>query len=422
MARASARCLSVTGIASCLLLVLSLDAVFSQPLYAAVTTSSGVVTDPLNLTPAVKHAYALFYIQDYPGAISEFKKILAEHPQDPIAVDYLLDATLFQALYRLDLLDTTFYAHDGFLKGKQGSVKVDPKVAQRIQSLVDEAENLADQRLKKDPKDVDALYARGWARGLDAVYTGLVERSFISSLRQALGASSDDREVLDLSPHYVDARMVVGIHQYVVGSLPLTFKILAGLVGIHGSKEKGIADLREAGARGIITSVEARVALSLFLRRDAQYQAAIEVMQSLRAEYPRDFLFCLEVANLTKDIGHGQAAIADYRKIIEMAKKPGYFPAPQSELAWFGLGDALRGQNQLADAAHAYEEAASTPGVSAGLKGRSLLNAGEVYDLMNQRAKAKAAYQQAQRADPGSPRADAARKYLRSPYTRRDSD
>lgn len=385
------------------------------------TTSSGVVTDPLNLTPEVKQAYSLFYIQDYSGAIAEFEKVRAAHPQDPIAVDYLLDATLFQALYRLDLLDTTFYAHDGFLRGKHGPVAINPEVSARIQSLDDEAVNLADRKLKENPKDVDALYARAWARGLDTVYTGLIQRRFVTALHMGLDASADDRQVLRLSPHYVDALMIVGIHQYVVGSLPITFKILAGIVGIHGSKRKGIADLREAASRGVITPVEARVALALFLRRDAQYPAAIAVMKSLRSEYPRDFLFCLEVANLTKDIGHGPQAIADYRRVIAQTKRPNYFPEPRPELAWFGLGDALRGQNEFQDAVHAYKEVAATPGVSADLKGRALLSAGETYDLMKQRANAKAEYEQVIRDDPKSSQADLAQKYLDRPYSRRKS-
>jgi hypothetical protein len=33
----------------------------------------------------------------------------------------LLDAVIFQELYRLDLLDTTFYANDGFLTGRHAT-------------------------------------------------------------------------------------------------------------------------------------------------------------------------------------------------------------------------------------------------------------------------------------------------------------
>ena len=112
----------------------------------------------------------------------------------------------------------------------------------------------------------------------------------------------------------------VGVHQYIVGSLPVGFKILAGLAGITGSKTKGIDDLQEAGANGTITSVEARTALGLFLRREAKYDDAEVVMRSLADQYPRDFLFRLEVANLTKDSGNGPQAIAEYRALLHQAR------------------------------------------------------------------------------------------------------
>ncbi len=76
----------------------------------------------------------------------------------------------------------------------------------------------------------------------------------------------------------------------------------------------------------MITSVEARTALGLFLRREAKYDEAIAVMRSLTDEYPRNFLFRLELANLTKDAGQGKAAITEYQQLLEEAKKARLFP------------------------------------------------------------------------------------------------
>ena len=143
----------------------------------------------------------------------------AQNPDNPLAVDYVLDTVIFRELYRLDLLDTTFYAHDGFLNGKH-AVAADPAVAERVNSLFNKAIDLSDQQLSKNPEDVDALFARGWARSLRAVYIGLVERSFVSALHVALQARSDNEKVLRLDPRYIDAKLVVGVHQYVTGSLP----------------------------------------------------------------------------------------------------------------------------------------------------------------------------------------------------------
>src|SRR5271155_4634229 len=242
----------------------------------AVTTPAGVDTNPLNLDPLVRQSFQRYYILDYDGALAGFQKVQTQNPSSPLAVDYVLDTVIFRELYRLDLLDTTFYAHDGFLNGKH-AVAADRAVADQVNSLFNRAMDLSGQQLSKDPEDVDALFARAWARSLHAVYIGLVQRSFVSALHVALQARSDDEKVLRLDPKYVDAKLVVGVHQYVTGSLPFGLKLIAGAAGITGFKSKGIEDLRDAGESGVITSVEARTALGLFLRREAKYEEGIVV-------------------------------------------------------------------------------------------------------------------------------------------------
>ena len=374
-----------------------------------------VHTDPLNRDPAVRAAYDRFYILDYSGALERFQKIAAAHPGNPIATDYILDATLFAELYRLDLLDTTLYAHDGFLSNRH-PVEENKQVTTQIFDLADKAIGEAEDELKQNPKDVNALYARSWAKSMRATYIGLVQHGFVSALRLALQSRGDDEKVLNLDPDYVDANLVVGVHQYVAGCLPLAFKLMAGLVGEGGNKQKGLAMLREAGQYGVITSVEARTALMLFLRREAKYPEAAQVAKSLKDEYPRDFLFWLEQANLMKDSGDANQAIARYRATLEQAKKPGYFPNAHLELAWYGLGDTLRGQHQTADAAAAFSQVALQPGVNVDLKRRAELAAGEQYDILNQRDRATAEYQAVLRDGSDSPQAPEAQKFLRTPF------
>jgi hypothetical protein len=109
-------------------------------------------------------------------------------------------------------------------------------------------------------------------------------------------------------------------------------------------------------------------------------------------------------------------AVAAYREIVADAVKPGYFASARLELAYFGMGDALRGQRLYKDGAEAYEQAASAPGVGLELKIRSLVSAGQCRDLNNERPLAIKDYQAAIDAGPNTSRADTARKYLKSPY------
>jgi len=174
--------------------------------------------------------------------------------------------------------------------------------------------------------------------------------------------------------------------------------------------------LYDDGARGVTTSVEARTVIALFLRREGHYNEAIRVVQTLIKQYPRDYLFCLEEANLRKDAGEGMAAVDAYRRILTDSAKPGYFAEARLELTYFGLGDALRGQRHYGEAAQAYEQAARARNVGAELKIRSFLGGGECRDLNNERQQAVNDYQAAISAGPNTSRADTAKKYLHSPY------
>jgi len=337
---------------------------------AALAQSADVHTAALNRDPLVQEGFQHFYNLDYDGSMQFFQRVLQAHPSDPLAVDYVLSVVIFRELYREDLLDTTLYAHEGFLTGKHVTEE-DPAVKKQVDDLSSQAIALADQRVKANGNDVDALFSRGMAKSLKATYIGLVERAFITGLHLALAARNDDERVLEIDPKYIDAKMVVGIHLFVVGTLPGALKLMAGIVGIHGDKTKGLAMLEECAAHGVITSVESRTALTIFLRHEARYQEAITVARSLKAEYPRDYLFALEVANLLKDAGHGPEAIQEYRGVLNQAAKPGYYYSVHPELAWFGLAETLRGQNDKTGAMAAFREVVAQPLTGADLKRRA---------------------------------------------------
>jgi len=372
-------------------------------------------TNPLNNDPLVKDAFSRFYLLDFPGAIERLERFHGAHPVDPQATALLLDAMVFQELYRLDLLDTTFYANDGFLTGRH-AVAEDTQMRDRIFSIADEAVREADWRIGKNSKDVDALFARGWVRSLRCTYIAMVERGFGAGFRLAGKAKDDAKQVLEIDPDYADAKLITGVYEYVVGALPFPFKLVIGFAGITGSKTKGMEMLHDASERAALTSVDARTVIALFLRREAKYKEAIEVVRSLKGQYPHDFLFCLEEANLRKDAGEGMKAVDAYRELIADAAKPGYFASARLELAYFGMGDALRGQRHYAEAAQAYEQAAGIANIGPELKIRCLVGAGECRDMNNERAQAVKDYQAAIEAGPNTSRADTARKRLKNPY------
>ncbi len=375
-------------------------------------------TDPLNLDPTVKQGLDHFYNLDYTGALNIFNGVAAAHPQDPMAWNYVLLAVMFRELYHQDLLDTTYYAHDSFLSTKR-EVDVPKATRQQIEDLTNRVIEMCDARLKANPNDKNALFARGYARGLHASFITLVDHSFAAAARQGYQARNDSEAVLKLDPQYADALMAVGIQQFAVASLPRVIRMMVGIMGVGGNKERGLQMLREDAAHGVATAVQARTALSLFLRHDGRYPEALAVERGLAEQYPHDYLFRLEVANLLKDEGHGTEAIAEYKKVLADAQKPEYFTDPRLQMAWFGLADTQRGYNDIPGAAYGYTQAAQQPNCSDWLRKRAELNAGQMYDLLHKRSEAVQMYNAAASSQGDQSQAEAARRYLRSPFTGR---
>ena len=372
-------------------------------------------TNPLNLDPVVRDGFQRFYLLDYEGALSRFESVLAAHPQDPMASGYVLMDLVFRELYIQDLLDTTYYAHDSFLTSKR-NVSVAPATRERIESLTNTVNSICEKRIKANSNDKDAYFARGYARGMHSVFITLVDHSYAAAARQGFAARSDSEQALRIDPGYVDAKMAVGIQQFAVASLPRWIRILVGIAGVSGNREKGLNMLRDCAAHGTITAIESRTVLSLFLRHDARYAEAIAVQHGLAVEYPHDYLFRLEEANLTKDSGNGPGAIAMYRAVLADAAKPDYFIEPRLQLAWFGLADTERGQNDIQSAAQHYLEAANQPRCSDWLRRRAQLNAGQMFDLLHQRDVAVRQYELASAGGGDQSQADAARRFLKTPY------
>ena len=363
--------------------------------------------------PQTEAAFDRFYNMDYDRATQEFEKIVEKRPNDPFAVNHLLTAVLMHDLYDTGAMNTGDYANDSFI-GRTPR-PTDSKTKERIKELVHRALVLEDKQLKANPNDIDALYCRGVTRAQFSVYTGLVERAWFSALRNAVGARHDHERVLELDPNYVDAKLVVGTHNYVVGNLPWSVKVAAAIAGLSGSKEKGLAYLRDVALTECENSVDAKIILTLFLRREHQYDEALGYMEELTARYPRNHLFPTEVANLDRAAGRLAEAETVYRHVWQNGRE-GKYGTLHYELAAWGLGELLRSKKDLLGAAAAYELVNQAPNPDPDILQKANLAAGEMYDLLQKRDLAMKRYETVLAGNANTGPADQARRYIREAY------
>jgi tetratricopeptide (TPR) repeat protein len=364
--------------------------------------------DPLN-----RAAFGHFYNLDYDRSVQEFDQVLQKHPDDPFAVNHLLTAVLFRELYRMGAMNTGEYANDSFIRAAHRPA--DPKVKLQIKDLVQRALQLEEKVLSTNSKDVESLYARGVTRAQFSTYTAMVEHAWFSALRNAVGARRDHERVLDLAPADTQAKLIVGAHNYVMGSLPLALRAGVTMIGMGGNKEKGLRFLGECAQGTGETSTDAKILLVLFFRREHRYQEALPIARGLIQSYPHDVLMALEEGNLLRAEGQEQEAAAVYRKVWQ-AGRDGSYDSLHYEIAALSLGDLLRGQKKYVDAVAAYEQVVEVAEPDPEILQKANLAAGQMYDLLEKRDLALKKYHAVVVTDATTPFAESANRYLKEAY------
>jgi tetratricopeptide (TPR) repeat protein len=394
---------------------------FSLPHYLVIARSLSP-TRPLQSAISLKvrpddgptrEAFERFYNSDYDSAIQDFEKTQKAHPDDPFAANHLLEAVLVREIDREGALNAELYLGTEFLHTKKALV--DAQVRIRIQELTKQTLHLSDERLRAKPDDADALYARGVTRSLSAIYEGLVEKAWYSAFRNALGAYSDHKRVLELVPSYSDAKLVVGVYNYIVAALPVYERVVAFLLSIKGSKTDGIEDIRQAASAGGEASVDAKTALSLFLAREHQYPEALLLMHELYRSYPHNFHFGLSEADLLRSSGNIPEAVAAYRNLLALGQR-NIFPHPRLTRAAITLGQTLHSQRNYGAAADVFDSVAQMSGADREQVTRTKLLAGEMYDLLQERDAATRKYQEVISMNDDSIEVREARRLLKHPY------
>jgi tetratricopeptide (TPR) repeat protein len=387
-----------------ILLLFAQSRLAAEPLVSSALRPS----DPLN-----QAAFEHYYNLDHDAAIQDFEKILARHPNDPFAVNHLLSAIQVRELYRMGAMNTGDYSNDNFIG--LAHRPADPALKERIKQLVQQAEKLENAELASNPDDVDMLYARGVTRGQFALYTALIERAWFSALRNAVGARRDHERVLELDPHYSDAKLVVGAHNYVMGNLSLAVKMAVALVGLSGDKDKGLRYLNDAYHGNGETSVDAGIVLMVFLRREQRYGEALQIAGEIGPRFPRNYLLPLEEANLLRASGKNDEAEAQYRRVWQNGRE-GKYGSLHCEIAAIGLGDLLRSEKKYQAAAASYELVSQVAGADPELLQKANLGAGEMYDQLQKRDLAVKKYEAVVATNSGNAEADKARKRIKDAY------
>ncbi|MGA2131733.1 MAG: tetratricopeptide repeat protein [Bryobacteraceae bacterium] len=367
----------------------------------------------------VDTGYDHFYNLEYDEARADFSRAIAQDPNNPDLHNHAAEAIVFQEMFRDGALESELVTGSNSLLRR---AKLNPTAETQKQFLgeIQQAMDLEQARLRRNANDAAALYAMGITYGLRSNYYFLVQKDWVSALHDATTARKLHNRVSELQPANIDARLVQGLHDYVMGSLPAIYKVFGFLIGFHGDREHGIRIVQDVASRGTLNRVDAEVFLAAIYRRERQPAKALPVVDDLIRRYPRNYLLRFEEAGMYSQLGDGKKAVACVQQVAQLKTNsaPGYARVPW-EAVYYQLGTIQFWYNDL-DAALANMQKVTAHADEVDLNTGVLawMRVGQIYDLKQRHAEAAEAYRKAMAYAPEAEAARESRRYISTPYRR----
>ena len=252
---------------------------------------------PSDTVSALDRGFSGLYNLDFAGAQRDFATWKQPHPDDPVGPVSEAAGFLFSEFNRLGVLEAQFFENDEAFVGRP-KLTPDPVVREHFMAAIGQAQNLSHQRLAKDSKDRDALFALTLSSGLQADYAALIEKRNLASLYFAKEASAWAQELLAVCPDCYDALVATGFSKYITGTMAAPVRwILLGEGCLWISKAE-LPTCRRPRLHGRYLAPFARILLAIAYVREKDKPQALQLLTGLRQQFPANTLFPREIAHL----------------------------------------------------------------------------------------------------------------------------
>jgi tetratricopeptide (TPR) repeat protein len=382
---------------------------FSRPLCAQASRSpEAIYADGAN------HLYNL----DFPEAEAAFLSLTKSHPNNPDYWNSLATSYWLKILYSQQKFNMETFSHkDRFGTDDSRDTGFETEEKQ-FRAAIDKAIALADAVLKKDPKNINAHYAKGVSYASLASFEATIRRAWVTAARRAKTARDEHKQVLGMDPNFHDARAAVGVYNYAVGSLSFAAKALVWMVGLgSGDKAGGLKDVELAATKGTRALVDSKMLLAVVYGREWQFEKARKVLDELHAKFPRNFMFDMTKAGLFGKEKKWDQAAQTYAQMIEKqrAKKDGY-ERMRLEKLYYELANAQFQGQKFGDAAQTFDLVVKGANATPNEKANAHLWMGRMLDTSRKRDEAIAHYKAVLTLDSDSNLKNDARSLIKRPF------
>lgn len=364
----------------------------------------------------LRAAFECVYSLDFVPGRKLFEEVAEAEPASATVRAFWASALLYEILaYQGSLQSQLFVTTNEFLKHPR--LPPDAALDQKFQAVVKEGLALAGQRLEANPNDPDGLFAAGLLYGDLANYAAGVQARYLDGVRLGEKAFDYHQRLRGLRPELHDTDVVLGVHDYILGSLPGVHRFFLFFAGVRGSRERGLGYFEEAARKGEFLSTYGQILLVVACIREQRLDRAAALLEDLHRRYPRNPVFALELARLDREgEKYAEATEVCHALLAELTAHP-HNPrvvGPEDALLELGLIEAATGETPRA--LESLAEVDRVPDANPRVRARALLERGKLFDRLGEREKALAEYGKVIRLAAYPETTRLASLYTRQPY------
>lgn len=193
------------------------------------------------LISELESALDAFYRMDFEKSEKIFDKAIMSWSQNPLP--YLIKGGYYLEKFRF---------HKDYTQAEEKQIK--DEFFRLNKKVVD----LAKERLKDDPADIDATFYLGAAKGnIGRFY--IIKQQWWKAIWPGKKGFKLCEKAVAKNPEYYDAYLGTGLYRYIAAVLPDAVKVLSYMFGgPNADKERGIKELNIVRDKNVLLSVEAR--------------------------------------------------------------------------------------------------------------------------------------------------------------------
>lgn len=365
---------------------------------------AGSVLSDEDLLREAERGLSRLYNMEYELADSIFSAIDARYPGHPVGPFLRALVTWWRILPQLD----------------SGGDAADDEFFASMELVIKRSDKL----LKTDSKSFDGMFFKGAALG----FRGRLH----SNRRKWLRAGADGKRALEYifdiaaaDTSNADFQFGAGVYNYFAAIIPDRYPIVKPMLFFfpHADREKGLRSLEFTAASGRLIRTEAAYfLLQIHLLYEPNYQESVRYASWLTGRYPANAFFRLLQGRVYVRWGEWPEAMIAFERVNEGhdAGTPGYTDA-LAAISQYYTGRYHMRADRLSDALDAFrivDSLSSLHKMETFYRVNAVLRLGMIYDLLDERGNALAAYGRVLDMENRGEAHDRAKGFQKDPYRR----